>query len=151
MNFGRISAVAAATVMLAATAACSGEAEEELPTAGGEQSANDQEAQGSEEQMVAYDECMREHGVDMPEEGDPVPEDIDIDEETLTAAMEECEDLMPTGELELDEDTVEEMRLWAECMRDEGIDMPDPDSDGAMDLEGVDVQSDEYAEADASC
>lgn len=100
---------------------------------------------------MAYDECMREHGVEMPEEGAGAPADLDVDGETLMAAMEACEDLMPTGELELDEETVEELRVWAECMREEGVDMPDPGPDGSLDLDGVDVTGDDYAAADAAC
>lgn len=154
MTFTRLTLAATATTLLVAVAACSPEdGERELPTADGSGPAAESADPGarSEAQLLEYDECMREHGVDMPEEGAAPSEDLDIDEETLMAAMESCEDLMPGGSLELDEGTVEELRLWAECMREEGIDMPDPGPDGALDPDGIDVTSEQYAAADATC
>lgn len=151
MTFRRITMVAAATLLLAAATACSSDDSEGVPSAGGEGAPGADEAQNSAEQLVAYDECMREHGVDMPEDGSGDTEDLDVDGETLITAMEACEDLMPTGELELDEETVEELRVWAECMRDEGVDVPDPGPDGSLDMDGIDVTGDDYATADAAC
>ncbi|MBB6174729.1 hypothetical protein HNR23_004789 [Nocardiopsis mwathae] len=149
MNLGRIP-VAVAAAGLLAIAGCTGDPEPEVPTAGGE---NTSPTTGdTAAQLVEYDDCMREHGVEMPTDGDPAGlEGIDVDEETLKTAMSACEDLMPGGELDLDEETVEELRAWTECMRENGVDIADPGPDGALDLEGVDVGSDTYKAADAAC
>ncbi|GAB3704017.1 hypothetical protein [Nocardiopsis oceani] len=149
MTFARMTFTGtAAALLIAATAACSADEAGGVPTTGG--SGQDSESINTEAQMEEYDDCMREHGVEMPADGTP-PEDLDVDGETVISAMEACEDILEGVDLEFDEETVEELRVWAECMRDEGIDMPDPGPDGELDLEGIDVTGDEYAEADAAC
>jgi hypothetical protein len=99
-------------------------------------------------QQAALDfaECMREHGIDMP---DPqVSEDGGVlaqvgeegatppDEEELQAAQEACDHIMedafddveapdPEQQAEMEEQAL----AFAECMREHGIDMPDPQFD----------------------
>lgn len=108
-----------------------------------------------EEALLAYTDCMRANGVDMPdpqfdEDGNLQPftefrsaqdggEDSDepttfgpgADREEFEAAEEECGDILEgvtlpgpsEEELAAMEDAAYE---FAQCMRDEGIDMPDP-------------------------
>lgn len=86
-----------------------------------------------------FAQCIRDNGV--PEFPDPDGEDgmrgvlmnSDIDRNKLRTAMEACQDLRPNGgerqQLEVAE---QEQRLeWAQCVRDNGVDMPDPDPDKA--------------------
>ena len=99
--------------------------------------------------MLEFTECMRDHGVDMPDPqfdggGGPgggvvvaeVPRGtgprIDPESEVFQEADEACrpimEDVAPDIELTPEEEA--EMRdqalAFAECMRDHGVDMPDP-------------------------
>jgi len=93
-----------------------------------------------DEAMLAYTECMREHGIDMP---DPQPAgpggergaialQVDPSSEDFEAAQAACEPIMEDafGEMEIDPEREAEMREqmleFTECMREHGIDMPDP-------------------------
>jgi hypothetical protein len=84
---------------------------------------------------------MREHGVDMP---DPKPAGDGsggmaitlggdgADRTKIDAAQNACKHLMPNGG-EMKPPSAEEldkMRQQAKCMREHGIDMPDPDQSG---------------------
>ena len=97
-----------------------------------------------EKQMLEFTKCMREHGVDMPDpeskDGGGVAIRIDgnVDEETMKKADEACKKFLPNGG-EMRKPTPEEqdkMRKQAQCMRDKGYDMPDPDAEqpGALNL-----------------
>ena len=93
-----------------------------------------------DEAMLAYTECMREHGIDMP---DPQPAgpggergaialEVDPSTEEFEAAQTACEPIMEDafGEIEVDPEREAEMReqllAFTECMREHGIDIPDP-------------------------
>lgn len=93
----------------------------------------------SEEAMLAYTECMRDRGVEMPDpgpaaDGGPavIAMDVDPGDDDFQAAATACEPLMEAafGAIEPDPEEEAEMRenmlAYAECMREQGIDMPDP-------------------------
>jgi hypothetical protein len=100
-----------------------------------------------EEALLAFAACMRENGVDMPDPevdenggvmiqiGDGEQEPGDGPPEGVDEAMDECGDLMPRGPVERDGEGFDptqmqdEMLAFTQCMRDNGIDMPDPDFD----------------------
>ncbi|MEV7553590.1 hypothetical protein AB0N89_28585 [Amycolatopsis sp. NPDC089917] len=93
-----------------------------------------------EDKMRNYSKCMREHGVTMPEPKkgangqDTVTFDAtDMpDENKMKAASDACRKLLPNGG-EIKPPTPEEldkMRKEAKCMRDHGIDFPDPEPGG---------------------
>jgi hypothetical protein len=112
-----------------------------------------------EEAALEFAECMREHGVDVPDPqpgGGPIemrdsagpggdgPDTqgaiggapIDLDDPETQEAMEACEDELgdagPQALSERERQEAQEAALrYAQCMRDNGIDMPDPSfSDG---------------------
>jgi hypothetical protein len=58
----------------------------------------------------------------------------DVDQATLERALEACRDLAPQleGGAEIDPEMEEQMLALAECMREHGIDMPDPTTDGGL-------------------
>jgi hypothetical protein len=77
---------------------------------------------------------MRDHGVAM---SDPVAgsgakvDDLNVDKKTLIAAADACKALA-VGEgapTTLSPQQLEQARKLAQCMRDHGIDVPDPDPD----------------------
>jgi len=93
-----------------------------------------------DEAMLAYTECMREHGIDMPdpqpagpgERGGMIALEVDPSSEEFEEAQTACEPIMEDafGEMEIDPEREAEMREqlleFTECMREQGIDMPDP-------------------------
>jgi hypothetical protein len=122
-----------------------------------------------EEALQAFAECMREHGIeDFPdpqvdEDGGiqiSAPDDAaGFDREDLDAAMEACQDLLPQG-LEGGPSAEEQAALedallaYAQCMRDHGIDMPDPEfSGGGVIQRGGDIDPSDpaFQEADEAC
>ncbi|GAA1992173.1 hypothetical protein [Amycolatopsis minnesotensis] len=103
------------------------------PAAGqGDQNAGNQGG-SDEDKRRAFAKCMREHGVDMP---DPQPGGMGTTmkieaggEAKMKAAEEACRKLLPNGgEMKKpDAKQLDEMRKQAKCMREHGVDMPDPD------------------------
>ena len=87
---------------------------------------------------LKFASCMREQGIDMPDPaGDGKPQRaIRIDDpEKMEAAMEECREFAPKmgrGELKVSEKDKEAMRKFAQCMRDEGLEVGDPDPETGM-------------------
>jgi hypothetical protein len=92
-----------------------------------------------EVQQRQFTQCMRDHGVDLPDpdpNGGPVtieksagPGDDDMNK--VDAAMKECQKYLPAGNVgKPDPKQLEEARQYAKCMRDHGVDMPDPDPNG---------------------
>jgi hypothetical protein len=91
-----------------------------------------------EEAQLAFAECMREHGIDMPDPGQAeggmmIQRDAsDGDQEEFEAAMADCERFLDAVRSEIADDPElqaemqEQMLEFTECMRDHGIDMPDP-------------------------
>ena len=138
--------VALAVLAIATLAACSGAAANPSGVASLASESPDPAASAAPEASVdpedaalAFAQCMREHGVDMPDpqvgsNGEMTfsigvgPGNADV--EKMQAAQEACQDLMPRSMGEPRELTAEQkdaMLGFAQCMRDQGIDMPDPE------------------------
>ncbi|MGP3954807.1 hypothetical protein ACTWPT_02320 [Nonomuraea sp. 3N208] len=91
-----------------------------------------------EEQGRKFAQCMREHGIPME---DPDPNGggglahlaQNADSSKFREAFEACRDSAPSRvRAQHDPQQVEQMRQFAQCMRDNGVDMPDPNPDGTM-------------------
>ena len=116
--------------------------------AGFEEATSDDLDADAEEAILAFAQCMRDNGV--PDFPDPSMDasgnlnlfggggrgDLGVDRDTLSAAFDECASLIEgivqnfrNTDLSELEDTFLE---FAECMRDEGIDMADPDFSGGF-------------------
>ncbi len=126
-----------------------------------------------EEAMLAFAKCMRENGVDMPApnaggggglqfrvdpgEGGGGPDFASEEFQKAEAACREHLEgagLEPGGAGELSEEAEEAMLEFAKCMREQGIDMPDPDAKGLFRIEpdqGFDPQSAKFREAREAC
>jgi hypothetical protein len=146
-----VSALVAALALTMSLSACGDEAEEPgVATLNGTEDDGEGEDDGGEpvsdeeleEQALEFSECMRENGV--PDFPDPEIEDGriqmrvggpdgggEIDQEAMEKAMEACEELAPRGGGNFSEEDrqqmQDEMLAYAQCMRDNGYDMPDPD------------------------
>jgi hypothetical protein len=126
-----------------------------------------------EEAMLEFSQCMREHGIDMPDPDTsggggavmigPGSEDGAPDMDEFEAADEACrhliEDVMGTPQGMSPEEQAEmqdRMLEHTQCMREHGVDLPDPVfGDGGMitqELAGeVDPTADEFAQAQEAC
>jgi len=123
-----------------------------------------------EDAMLVFAKCMREHGVDMP---DPVVSadgrmtvsigsegGKPIDQKTMQAADEACKHLMPArpdgGPSQMTPEQQDAMLAFAKCMREHGVDMPDPDfgSGGGPVMiggDGIAFDSPTFKAADEAC
>jgi hypothetical protein len=138
------------------------------------------------EAALQFAECMREHGIDMP---DPTVTDeggiaVQIggpdgesgtgpDPKEMEAANKDCEHFMKDATAGFDPPSEEDQKkmqeqalAFSKCMRDHGIDMPDPQfsadgggfnvsigspDGGADDAPMIDFDSDEFKEANEAC
>ncbi|WP_194908767.1 hypothetical protein [Catenulispora rubra] len=88
------------------------------------------------DQLRAYAKCMRDNGYDMPDpEGAGMP-GIKPDDPKFGPANDKCMSKLPNGGQPQPEDPaqLDKDRKWAKCMRDNGIDIPDPQPDAGMAL-----------------
>jgi hypothetical protein len=126
-------------------------------------------------QQAALDfaRCMREHGVDMPDPEVDEQGRIRVrigggggpgsgarpDPKKLEAAQKACGGLMGGGDddRKLDPADRDAMVAFARCMREHGIDMPDPTGEGGLvmrkddDKGGPDPDSEKFQQAEQAC
>jgi hypothetical protein len=91
-----------------------------------------------QEQLRKFEQCLREQGVEPPEPGEPGARPSVGHEPTAKeqAAMEKCSQFLPNGgePEKLTAQQIEQLRKYAKCMRDNGIDyFPDPSAGGKKD------------------
>jgi hypothetical protein len=130
--------------------------------------AGDAAAKDPQQRALDFARCMRAHGVDMP---DPEVDDqgrIKLrigaggagkrpDPGKLEAAQKACGSLMGGGDGDRQIDPAERdaMVAFARCMREHGIDMPDPTGDGLVvrrdGAGGPDPESAEFQAAEKAC
>ena len=115
-----------------------------------------------EDRMRDFAKYMREHGIDMPdpktsggEQGGITIEagKSRLDEDKMKAASDACRKLLPNGG-EIKPPTPEEldkMRVEAKCMREHGIDFPDPDPGGKGAITMDMADSKKFEEAAKAC
>jgi predicted small secreted protein len=112
-----------------------------------------------EEASLEFAECMRAHGVEME---DPKPghsiEVGDPNDPTTKKALAACNGKLGAGQeltSEEDEELKEGALAFAQCMREEGIDMGDPTFLGPgkfhLDIAGLDTNSPAFEAAQEAC
>jgi hypothetical protein len=111
-----------------------------------------------QEQMIAYAKCMRAHGIDMPDpkvDGGRVTFGMKAgtDQAKFQAAQKACQKYMPNGGVPPSPDPAmqEKMRKYAACMRQHGVDMPDPSNDGGMRALNVNPNDPKFKAAELAC
>jgi len=141
----------AVPVMIAVLAAvsvagCRGSSEEpQVASAGGAAAApvaspGPARSADREEQLRQFTACMREQGIDMPDPepgagggririGGPDGGDDPQQAAKTEQAMQVCRSLLPNGgePPKLDAEQQEQFQRFAQCMREHGVDMPDPE------------------------
>jgi len=92
-----------------------------------------------EEGVLNFAQCMREEGINFPDptfdiDGNPQFDNLEIEnEEEFETAFENCEDILRNAlpeQFDLDPEVeaalVDASLEFSQCMRDQGIDFPDP-------------------------
>ena len=136
----------AAIALVALAAGCGKPDGPDVATAGGDRPAASATPTASagdrEEQIRQFAGCMREHGVDMPDP-EPGPGGLGMvggsgvfNDPDFRTAFEACRTKLPNGgePPKLNPDQLERYREFAGCMREHGVDVPDPDPDGTLRL-----------------
>jgi hypothetical protein len=143
-----------------ALAACGGNDPE--PSA--DRGSNDRQER---EAALNFAECMRGQGIDMPdpqigEDGTILQSRPEGDRNELRAAQRACRRFRSRGgrapseeERQEQQEMLERAVAYAECMREEGIDVPDPkiDEDGKNLIggNGLDRDDPDFSKADETC
>ncbi|MEO3750679.1 hypothetical protein [Streptomyces sp. B6B3] len=153
----KIRLVVPVALLVVSLTACGGDGGEDSAAGTGAEGGGD--SQISVEDTLPWYDCMRENGVDVP---DPDPDMPGIrlpeggeDDPEVQAAVEACQEHMPgggPGAQEVDAEGLESLRAFTACMRENGVDMADPDSTGALSMpEGVDPNGPEFQDAIGEC
>ena len=120
--------------------------------------------------LLAWASCMRDNGIEMddPRFGldgelvgglgkDGAGEQADTKDEVYQLAIEACADHIAAfkapADLEQQVERTEQLLAWATCMREQGVDIPDPEADGTFtDPDWKrDLKGGAYAEATETC
>lgn len=132
-------AVAAAAVSL--LGACGAADTASNPAAGSSAAAGKRSFESFDEFQLAFAGCMREHGVNMPDpSGDGgVKLDNGGDPAAFEAASQKCRDQLGTppareggGPGKTDEELPADHLKIAKCLREHGVDVPDPTADSPL-------------------
>ncbi|WP_225992529.1 hypothetical protein [Actinomadura montaniterrae] len=141
----RVRAVVVAGVVLAGAAACGGgDGGDGVASVGGaaaKASASPSRSLSPEDAQLKFAQCMRQNGVDVPDPGSGHAETMRIGKgvgkEKLQAALKKCQSwLQAGGKLpDLKDPKVRDQYVkFAQCMREHGVDMKDPDPDGTIQI-----------------
>jgi hypothetical protein len=134
--------------LLVTGVACSKSSGDGVATANGGPAAPSPSASAStadrEEQLRQFAQCMRDAGVDVK---DPQPgtgfgglggmgDGINPNDPKVQAAFASCQSKLPNGGQppKLNPQQIERYRDFAGCMRENGIDLPDPAADGTLQI-----------------
>lgn len=162
----RIILTALGAAALLALSGCGSGGGDEIASAGGTPTGTagqKVEEAGDEERAFQFVECMRDNGIDLP---DPTPDgnggfdfgladqEVDLQSPAFQDAMRACRDKLPGGGPNLDDPEVQDkLRGFAQCMRDNGVDLPDPDPGGGFGgaMAEIDRSSPAFQEAMETC
>ncbi|GLX00596.1 hypothetical protein [Microtetraspora sp. NBRC 16547] len=161
----KIRLLAAAAPLALALAACgtASSGDDGIASASGGTSRPDSSASPSatldpHEAPLKFAQCMREHGVDMPDPDTDgrirVAMPKGMDKSKADAAMKACQPIMEQAVGDKakmnDPEIRDRMVKFAQCMREHGVDMPDP-SDGPIKLQVPEGGEQKLKEAQEAC
>jgi hypothetical protein len=126
-------------------------------------------AKDPQQAALDFAKCMREHGIDLPDPQVDEQGRVRVrvggpgggarpDPKKLDEAQKACGHLMGgggDGPGQIDPEERDAMVAFARCMREHGIDLPDPTGDGLVmrrdDDGGPDPSSEQFQEAERAC
>jgi hypothetical protein len=111
---------------------------------------------------LAYARCMRQHGIDIPDpktdangrtDWGELPPGVGPDDPKFKAAQQACRQYRPNGgqAQRPSPQQQQEMLGFARCMRQHGINIPDPTPDGRVDLRDIDPDDPRFKAAERAC
>ena len=109
-----------------------------------------------EAMQLKFAQCMRQHGVNMP---DPKAGKMTMSlqkgqESKMQAAQNACKQYLPNGgnpPSQADPKMRDQAVKFAQCMRANGVNVPDPGADGAIKIDGRKVTQSKMAAAQKAC
>jgi hypothetical protein len=164
-----LAALVAVLALTLAVAACGGDDKpSEVASLGDSDKATSTTSPGNsgkdfKQMALAYARCLRQHGINMP---DPkfdanghmamqMPSGVGPDDPKFKAAEEACKQYAPPGEPEkVDPQVQQQMLAYARCMRQHGINIPDPkpgEGIGVDGSKGVNPEDPKFKAADQAC
>ena len=151
-------------ILLVSLAACGGKKADDgvasLTGKGAKASASASASPLSQAQMEAmqlkFAQCMRQHGVNMP---DPKAGRMSMmlkkgEETKVKAAQEACKQYLPNGgqpDGKADPKMRDQAVKFAQCMRQHGVNVPDPGADGALKIDGRNMPQAKMEAAQKAC
>lgn len=142
------------TTALVAATGCGGSSDDDSPKS---------KSAAVQDQAIKYAKCMREHGVDMPDpkvsaDGNAMSLVRGADAEgaaPVDGAFKACEKLAPKApamSAEEKQAATDEAIKSAKCLREHGVDMPDPTASGAATkMPDIDPDSPTFKAAIKAC
>lgn len=145
-----------------ALTACGSQGDSGVASAHGGKGGGSPQAAGKEgntqDQLLKFAKCMRDNGVDVP---DPKPGEKGVrlqgsgSPEKAQQAQKMCERYLPSSvkNRQNDPKTKDQMLKLAKCMRENGVDVPDPGADGRIRIEKgtIDPESPTFKNAAKKC
>ena len=121
-----------------------------------------QQRHDAEQAQLKWAQCMREHGVNVPDPGQNGGVQVQIpDQQQFEDAQNACKRYSPkggNGPGKVDPKQLDQLTKFAQCMRDHGIPMQDPQasSGGGIQVNGggagaIDPNSDQFKQAQEAC
>jgi hypothetical protein len=116
---------------------------------------------GSIQADLAYVRCMRQHGINLPDpkvdaQGNVTqehPPGLNRDDPKVRAARQACRQYRANGgeAQRPSPQQQQEMLAFARCMRQHGINLPDPMPDGSVDMRGLNRDDPRFKAAERAC
>jgi hypothetical protein len=113
---------------------------------------------------LAYARCMREHGINIPDPkvdakghvAQQLPAGVGPEDPKFKAANQACKQYLPNGgePEQPDPQLQQQMLAFARCMREHGINIPDPKPGGGIDVGpdvGASVDKPKFKAAEQAC
>jgi hypothetical protein len=118
----------------------------------------------SQQAALAYARCMRQHGIDLPDPkfdakgrmAQQMPTGVGPDDPKFKAANQACKRYLPDGGAppKVNPQAQQQMVAYARCMRQHGVDIPDPKPGGGIDVDGskgVNPDDPKFKAAERAC
>ncbi|MEO6088028.1 MAG: hypothetical protein ABIQ18_33445 [Umezawaea sp.] len=138
-----LAAVAAVPLLVTLLGACGAADTSPNPAASSSASTGKRSFESFDEFQLAFSGCMREHGVNMPDPGSDGSIKIDGggDPAAFESASNACREQLGTppapkggGKQKTDEEFLADQLKTAKCLREHGVDVPDPTVDSPMEI-----------------